>query len=97
MLINLDNTRLYNRLYSVTGSFCCVLMIVCFYQQSGDPIICPLPKLNTFIVFVAVINRSFIHLYRGGTTLIPIDLSSKLTASQHPAVSSLEDYPTPAN
>ncbi len=97
MLINLDNAGLYNRLYSVTGSFCCVLMIVCFYQQSGDLIMCSLPKLNTFIVFVAVVNMGFTYRYRGGTTQIPIDLSSKLTASLHPTVSSLKDYPTPAN
>ena len=88
---------LQNRLDSVTGISCRVLMIACFYQQSGDSIMCSLPKLNTFIVFVAGVSMGFIYLFRGNTTLIPIDLSSKLTASQHPAVSSLEDYPTPAN
>ena len=86
-----------NRLSSVTGISCRVLMIACFYQQSGDSIMCSLLKLKPFIVFVAGVNTSFTYQYRGITILIPIDLPSKLTASKLPAVSSLEDYPTPAS
>jgi len=93
---HVDNTRLNNRLYSVTGTFNLALIIACFYQQPRNKTMRCLTKTNTFKNIVSDMNRDFISLHRGITTLIPIDPSPKLTASQHPAVSSLEAYPTPA-
>ncbi len=91
-----ENTSLDNRLYSVTGAFDLALIIACFYQLSGHKTMQYFSKLNTFRRFVVGVNRGFINLHPGITTLIPIDPSPELNASQHPAVSSLEAYPTPA-
>ena len=96
MIIVTDNALLNNRFYSVTGTFCRALMISCFYQQPGWKIINYLSKLNAYTILIDRVNRDFIKLHRGITTLIPIGLSPKLTTSQHPAVSSLEVYQTPA-
>ena len=93
---NVDNTRLNNRLYSVTGTFNLAFIIACFYQQPRNKTMHYLPKTNVFKSIIAGMSRDFINLHRGTTTLIPIGPSPKLTASQHPAVSSLEAYPTPA-
>ena len=95
-LIVADNTLLYNRFYSVTGTFSLAHRNPCFYRQSSYKTMRYLPEPNAYTVFIARVNRDFINLHRGVTTLIPIDPSPKLTASQQPAVSSLEAYPTPA-
>ena len=97
MIIVADNTLLNNRLYSVTGAFSLTLITLCFYQQPGYKTMRTLPKANAYTVFIARVNRDFINLHRGVPTLIPIDPSPKLTASQQPAVSSLEPYQTPAH
>ena len=96
MIIVAGNALLYNRLYSVTGRFGLTLKTLCFYWQPGYKTMRTLPEPNAYTVFIARVNRDFINLHRGVTTLIPIDPSPKLTASQQPAVSSLEAYPTPA-
>ena len=96
MIIVAGNALLNNRFYSVTGAFSLAPQIPCAYRKPGYKIIRTLPEPNTYTVFIARVNRDFINLHRGITTLIPIDPSPKLTASQHPAVSSLEAYPTPA-
>ncbi len=96
MFISMDNTGLDNRLYSVTGTFSLALRNPCFYRQSGWKSINYLPELNALRVFVAGVIRDFINPHRVNTTLIPIEPSPKQTASQLPAVSSLEAYQTPA-
>ena len=96
MTIVTDNGLLNNRFYSVTGAFSLTLITLCFYQQPGYKTMRTLPEPNVYTIFIARVNRDFINLHRGVTTLIPIDPSPKLTASQQPAVSSLEAYPTPA-
>ena len=97
MIIVTGNALLNNRFYSVTGAFGLTLKILCFYWQPGYKTMRYLPEPNAYTVFITQVNRAFINLYRGVTTLIPIDPSPKLTASQHPAVSSLEAYQTPAH
>ena len=96
MIIVAGNALLYNRFYPVTGTFGLTLRIPCFYRQPGYKTMRTLPEQNVYTVFTARVDRDFINLHRGIATLIPIDPSPKLTASQHPAVSSLEAYPTPA-
>ena len=96
MIIVAGNALLNNRFYSVTGVFSLALRAPYFYWQSGYKTMQTLPAPNVYTTFIARVNRDFINLHRGVTTLIPIDLSPKLTASQHPAVSSFEAYPTPA-
>ncbi len=90
------NTGLNDRCLSVTGTFSLTLRIPCVYRQLGWKTM-NLPEENTYTVFIARFNRDFINLHRGLTTLIPIDPYPKLTASQQPAVSSLEAYQTPAS
>ena len=96
MIIVAGNALLNNRFYSVTGTFSLTLRMLCFYQQSGYKTMRYFQEPNAYTVFITRVNRDFINLYRGVTTLIPIDPYPKLTASQHPAVSSLEAYQTPA-
>ena len=93
---SVKNTRVDNRLYSVTGAFDLNLRTPCFYPQHGYKTMHCLTKKNAFKSIVADVNRDFIKPNPGITTLIPIDPPPKLTALQHPAVSSLEAYPTPA-
>lgn len=97
MFINLDNAGLYNRFYSVTGAFSLIPEIPCFYRQPGDDTMQYLPEPNTYTLFMVRINRDLINTHRGGITLIPIGPSPKKSAPQHPAVSSLMAYPTPAH
>ncbi len=97
MFINLDNTGLYNRFYSVTGTFSFTHEIPCFNRQPGDETMQYSPEPNAYTVFMVRINGGLINLHQGVTTLTPIDPSLKLTASQHPAVSSFKAYPTPAH
>ena len=96
MIIVVGNAILKNRFYPVTGTFSLALRIPCAYRQPGYKTMQTLPEANAYTVFSARVNRDFINLHRGVTTLIPIDPSPKLTASQQPAVSSLEAYQTPA-
>ena len=96
MIIVAGNTLLNNRFYSVTGAFSLTPRIPCVYRKHGYKTMRTLPKPNAYTVFSARVNRDFIDLHRGITTLIPIGPSPKLTASQQPAVSSLEAYQTPA-
>jgi len=96
MIIVADNALLNNRFYPVTGAFDLTLKILCFYWQPGYKTMRYLPKPNAYTGFIARVNRDFINLHRSIATLIPIDTSPKLTASQHPAVSSFEAYQTPA-
>ena len=96
MIIVAGDALLYNRFYPVTGTFGLTLKTLCFYWLPGYKTMRTLPKPNVYTVFTARVDRDFINLHRGIATLIPIDPSPKLTASQHPAVSSLEAYPTPA-
>ena len=99
MIIVAGNALLNNRFYSVTGTFSLTLRIPCIYRQPGYKTMRDLPEANAYTaytVFVARVNRDFINPHRVVTTLIPIDPSPKLTASQRPAVSSLEAYQTPA-
>ena len=96
MIIVAGNALLNNRFYSVTGTFSLTLRIPCNYRQLGYNTMRYLPKPYAYTVFIARVNRDFINPHRGITTLIPIDPYPKLTASQHPAVSSLEAYQTPA-
>ena len=96
MIIVAGDALLYNRFYPVTGTFGLTLKTLCFYRQSGYKTMRTLPEPSAYTVFIARVNRDFINLHRGIATLIPIGPSPKLTASQHPAVSSLEAYPTPA-
>ena len=93
---SVENTRLDNRLYSVTGALDLILKTPCFYRQSGYKTMRYLPEPNAYAVFIARVIRRFINPHRVVTTLIPIGQYPKLTASQHPAVSSLEAYQTPA-
>ena len=93
---SVENTRVDNRLYSVTGAFNLILRTPCFYQQPRNKTMHYLPITNVFSIFIAGVNQDFIKPNTGATTLIPIDPPQELTASQHPAVSSLEAYPTPA-
>ena len=97
MIIVAGNALLNNRFYSVTGVFSLTLKILCFYWQPGYKTMRHLPQPIAYTVFITQVKRDFINLYRGVTTLIPIDPYPKLTASQHPAVSSLEAYQTPAH
>ncbi len=97
MFINLDKAGLYNRSYSATGAFSLTPQTTCFYRQPGDDTMQYLPKPNTYTVLMVRIKRDIINSHRGVTTLIPIASSPKLTAPQHPAVSSLMAYPTPAH
>lgn len=97
MFSNLDKAGLYNRFYSATGAFSLPPKTPCFYRQPGDDTMQYLPEPNAYTVFMVHINRDFINSRRGGTTLIPIAPPPKVTASQHPAVSSLMAYPTPAH
>jgi len=96
MIIVAGNALLYNRFYPVTGTFGLTLRIPCFYRQPGYKTMRTLPIPNAYTVFSDRVTRDFIKLHRGVTTLIPIGPSPKLTASQQPAVSSLEAYQTPA-
>ena len=96
MIIVAANALLNNRLYSVTGAFSLTLRIPCVYRQLGYKTMRYLPKPNAYTAFIARVNRDFINLQRSVTTLIPIGQYPKLTASQQPAVSSLEAYQTPA-
>jgi hypothetical protein len=96
MIIVAGHALLNNRLYSVTGTFSLTLRISCVYRQAGYKTMRYSPKPNAYTAFIARVNRDFINLHRGIATLIPIDTSPKLTASQQPAVSSLEAYQTPA-
>ena len=96
MIIVAGNALLNNRFYSVTGVFSLTLKILCFYQQPGYKTMRYLPKPNAYTILIARVIRGFINPHRGVTTLIPIDPFPKLTASQQPAVSSLEAYQTPA-
>ena len=96
MIIVAGNALLNNRFYSVTGTFSLTLRTPYVYRQLGYKTMRYLPAPNAYTVFIARVNRDFINLHRGVTTLIPIDPSPKLTASQQPAVSSLEAYQTPA-
>ena len=77
------NTVLNNRCLSVTGAFCLVLRMPCFYRQPGWKTMNYLPEANTYTVFIARVNRDFINSHRGVTTLIPIGQYPKLTASPH--------------
>jgi len=97
MFINLDKAGLYNRFYSVTGTFNLTPQTTCIYRQPDDDTMQYLLEPNTYTVFMVHIKRDLIHSHRGGTTLIPIASSPTLTASQQPAVSSLMAYPTPAH
>jgi len=97
MIIVAGNALLNNRFYSVTGAFSLTLRIPCVYRQPGYKTMRYLPKPNAYTAFIARVNRDFINLHRSVTTLIPIDPSPNLTASRHPAVSSLEAYQTPAH
>ena len=65
-------------------------------RQPGWKTMYYLLKANAYTVFIARVNRDFINPHRGLTTLIPTGQYPKLTASPHPAVSSLEAYQTPA-
>ena len=96
MIIVASNALFYNRFYSVTGTLSLTLKTPCFYRQSDYKTMRCLPKPNAYTVFIARVNRDFTNPYRGDTIQIPIEPSPKLTASQQPAVSSLEAYPTPA-
>ena len=96
MIIVASNALFYNRFYSVTGTFSLTLRIPCFYRQSGYKTMRYLPEQNAYTVFIASVMRDFTNPHRGDTIQIPIVPSPKLTASQQPAVSSLEAYPTPA-
>jgi len=96
MIIVAGNALLNNRFYSVTGVFSLAFRISCFYRQTGYKTMRYLPKPNAYTAFIARVNRDFINLHRSVTTLIPIGQYHKLTASQQPAVSSLEAYQTPA-
>ncbi len=91
------NTGLNDRCLSVTGAFYQTFRMPCFYQLPGWKIMYFLPEERAYTVFIVRVNRDFINPHRGVTTLIPIDPYPKLTASQHPAVSSLEAYQTPAS
>ena len=97
MIIVADNALLNNRFYSVTGAFCLALRMLCFYRQTGWQTMSYAPQTKTFMIFIAGAIGYFINPHRGVTTLIPIDPSPNLTASRHPAVSSLEAYQTPAH
>ncbi len=90
------NTGLNDRCLSVTGAFYQTLRMPCLYRQPSWKNIRYLLEANAYTVFIARVNRDFINPHRGLTTLIPIGQYPKLTASQHPAVSSLEAYQTPA-
>ena len=94
MIIVADNALLNNRFYSVTGTFCRALMISCFYQQPGCKTMPYLPQANAYTVFIVRVTKRFINPHLVVTTLIPIGPSPQLTASQQPAVSSLEAYQT---
>jgi hypothetical protein len=96
MIIVVGNALLYNRFYSVTGTFSLALRTPYFYRQPGYKTMRTLPEPSAYTVFIARVNSDFISLHRGIPTLIPIGPSPKLTASQQPAVSSLEAYQTPA-
>ncbi len=96
MIIVAGNALLNNRFYSVTGAFSLTLRTQCFYRQPSYKTMRYLPEANAYTVFITQVNSDFINLQRGVTTLIPIDPYPKLTASQHPGVSSLEAYQTPA-
>ena len=96
MLIVTGNALSNNRLYSATGTFSHSLRILCWYQQPGYKSRRYLLQQNAYTLFSARVIRDFINPHRVVTTLIPIDLYPKLTASLRPAVSSLEAYQTPA-
>jgi len=97
MFINLDKAGLYNRSHSATGAFSLTPKTTCIYRQPDDDTMQYLLEPNTYTVFMVRIKRDLINSHRGGTTLIPIAPSPKLTTSQQPAVSSLMAYPTPAH
>ena len=96
MIIIAVNTGLNDRRLSVTGAFYQTLRMPCLYRQPGWKTMRYLLEANAYTVFIARVNRDFINPHRGITTLIHIGQYPKLTASQHPAVSSLEAYQTPA-
>ena len=97
MMINVvDNALLNNRLYSATGAFSHSLRILRWYQQPGDKSRRYLLQQNAYTRFSARVISDVINPHRLVTTLIPIGLYPKLTASRRPAVSSLEAYQTPA-
>ena len=96
MIIVTGHALLYNRFYSVTGAFSLTLRIPRFYRQPGYKTMQYWLVPFAYTVFIARVIRRFINPHRVVTTLIPIGQYPKLTASQHPAVSSLEAYQTPA-
>ena len=96
MVIVAGNALLNNRFYSVTGAFSLTLRIPFYYRQPGYKTMRYWLKPFAYTVFIARVIRRFINPHRVVTTLIPIGQHPKLTASQPPAVSSLEAYPTPA-
>ena len=96
MIIVAGNALLNNRFYSVTGTFSLTLRIPCIYRQLDYKTMRYLPKPYAYTVFIARVNRDFINPHRDVTALIPISQYPQLTTSQRPAVSSLEDYQTPA-
>jgi hypothetical protein len=91
------NTGLNDRRLSVTGAFYQTLRMPGFYRQPGWKTMRYLLEANAYTVFIARVNRRLINPHRVVTTLIPIGQYLKLTASLHPAVSSLEAYQTPAS
>ena len=97
MVIVADNALLNNRFYSVTGEFSLTLSIPGFYRLPGYKTMPYLPEPNAYTVFSARVIMGFINPHWVVTALIPIEPSPKLTASQQPAVSSLEAYQTPAS
>mgnify|MGYP001818306955 FL=1 len=94
--IRVDNTGINNRFYSVTGASSLTLKNLYVYKHLSDKTMRYLPAPHADTVFIARVNRDFIDSHRDATPLIPIDTYPKLTALQQPAVSSLEDYQTPA-